>query len=196
MIFILKKVWIFFVTAVVLLPCLVEGFNFIRGEMFPESMNGISVLGELLAKKSYKVKEIWMAPIIHNPLFGWLKNSDEFLASCIKVISGFNTAFASDVPALKDEVASTNDESSRGNDNGSYDWCFHYAMYLAFFIIVWISCKSVWDNNSHKRNNQQDQIRILFGIRCFLIAFLSLIAPTVHKFIDSVSYFPYNCKKF
>jgi hypothetical protein len=41
-----------------------------------------------------------------------------------------------------------------------------------------------------------DEIRILFGIRCFLIAFLSLIAPTVHKFIDSVSYFPYNHRKF
>jgi hypothetical protein len=56
------------------------------------------------------------------------------------------------VPVPKINGSSTDDEGSRGNDEGRYDWCFHLAMYLPPIVIllILINCIS-W--NICKRND-------------------------------------------
>ena len=165
MVFILRKIGILFIVAMVLAPCLVEAFNFVGGKMFPESMDCISMFRELLGKESYEFKEVFMTTVGCNPLFGWFKNGNQLFASSEKIVSGTNALLFPDVPILESDATPTSNESGRSDNEGHYDWCFHFAMYLSTIVTVLMLIDFIlWDDyfKPKKRGLSSKQFRLLF----------------------------------
>jgi hypothetical protein len=160
MIFILRKVWILFVVAMVLAPCLVEGFDFVGREMFPKRMDGLPVLGKLLAEESHEFKEVWMATIVFNSFFGWLKYGNQLLANSGKIVFGFNKAFASDVPILEGD----NKDSANKTNESRYDWCFHVSMALLFAVVGWFLFFEILFGDDIRKHNVKAQPRRSNGV--------------------------------
>jgi hypothetical protein len=144
MIFVLKKVWVIFVIAVVLIPGFVEGFNLSGSKVLPEFVNSFPVFREFLVKKVHEFKEVFVA--IYDPLFAWLKDGDEFFASTDKIVFGVNSLLVSDVPILESDSPSSSNEEGRRTDDGRYDWCLHYAIYLLLSIGVLILINFILDD--------------------------------------------------
>lgn len=146
---ILKKVWVLFVIAVIFAPCFVEAFDLVGREMLQKSLDCISMFRELLGQESCEFKKVFMVTVVGNPFFGWFKNGNQFFACSDKIVLSLNTAVGSDAPVFKDNGTHNSQKTSRGNNDSSYDWCFHYAMYILFFILVLILVNFIlWDNDS------------------------------------------------
>jgi len=178
---ILNKVWILFVVAVILAPGFVEAFDLVGHEMLPKAMDCISVFGELLTKESYEFKKVFMITVVCNPLFGWFKNGNQFFASSDKIVFGIDSLLISGVPKPKSNSGSTNNESSRGNNDSSHDWCFHYAMYLLLLVVVFISINFLlWGTNNNFKHNAVHQptppLRHATGATLFGVGWMLLLA--------------------
>jgi len=145
MIFILNKVWILFVIAMVLIPGFVEGFNFVGVEMPPEFVGSFPLFREFLVKESHQFIEVPTA--VYDSLFGRLKSSNELFASTGKIVFEFSSLLFSDVVVLESDATSTNNKSGRSNNDSGYDWCFHFAMYLSLFVVLWIIIDFILDND-------------------------------------------------
>jgi hypothetical protein len=97
--FVLNKVWVLFVIAVVLIPGFIEAFNVGGSKMLPELMDGISLSGEFLVEESHQFKEVLMSA--YDPLFGRFKSGNEVFASTNEILSGLAVLLFFDMPSRR-----------------------------------------------------------------------------------------------
>ena len=135
MIFVLRKIWILFVVAMVVTPCLVEGFDLVGREVFPESMDCISMLRKLLSKESYKLEEVWMSPVVHDSFFGWIKDGNQLLASPVAEQSSDSLAFSEISPKPNKNSNTCNNKASCDPGIGYY--IFHVVGYLSIVTAIY-----------------------------------------------------------
>ncbi len=132
MVFVLRKSWILFVVAVILAPCLVEAFDLVGREMFPESMNRISVFRELLGKESCEFKEVFMVTVVCNPLFGWLKYGNQLFASLGSKVRIGTMSVVSNLTDVEQRTANNSDDCG-------YNWWVQFVFYLFLFgSVAWV----------------------------------------------------------
>ncbi len=118
---VLKKVWILFVIAMILAPCLVEAFDFSEAEVLPKFVDSFPLLRELLVEQSHQLVKM---PVVGFYCFlDGVKGSNKFFASPIAEIF-------SDTPAFRDGLPDVNkDVNARSNEApyncGKYDWVIH-----------------------------------------------------------------------
>jgi hypothetical protein len=124
MILVLNKVWVFFVIAVVLAPCLVEGFN-IRGlDVLPEFLNGIPMFGKFLVEKTDQFKEIPVA--IFDSLFGGFESSNKFFRR-------FSSESFLGMTPTTDNLSNGDGDEASGSNDCCYDWGTQFIFYLFMF---------------------------------------------------------------
>jgi len=121
---ILKKVWVLFVVAMILVPCLVEAFNLSGTEVLPKFVDGIPVHWEFLNKEAHEFKEIFTS--VYGPLFSWFKGNNE-------LFGGFGSKVCFGAISIVEDLPEGYGGETNGGNDGRYDWCIQFIFYLSLF---------------------------------------------------------------
>ena len=141
--FIVNKFKVFSLITMVFLPCFVEATPFKIAEVPSEFVSGNPLFFGLVSQDIDKMVEV---PIVADDGgFGDIKGF-------YKGLSSFDLPFSSGVPTLEDDIPNENGNSSRSSDYSTYDWCFHFSMYLLLLVSMW-STISIWSDNFFKHND-------------------------------------------
>ena len=124
--FILDKVRIVVIIAVIITPCLVEAIPFNGAEVSPELMGGTPLFFKLLVEEIHQFVEVPI--VIMNSLFGCLKSHDQ-------IFPCHNSAFFLIARSGEPVIGNNSKKSDTDTDKSEYNWCLYWIILLVILSI-------------------------------------------------------------